>query len=413
MLQKHAVKFRVMFNDAHANFPKNNQIPQGGPSSFASKFSKYFNTQKDIELISMLFSHNQKDDAIFTRKNVYDRDYYELVYPRDKFIESYKIKTTKKEYLDFLEPWIKKMEEVLIESKANLVFLNGFSLTNWIMMEASYRLKIPSIIQHAGLWKKEIITSDGYFSPSISKIFSSFEKETYKKTSHQIFLNEFSKKEFFDIHNLKNNKQEISIIPLPIEIKTKKKIEIKKQAKQITIGVVSRWDRIKNHGAIYRLAKYIENKKLPFKINVVANIQRETPFINKYKKIVNIVSPMQPVELKKFYDKQDIVIIPSRFDVSPTVLMEALLQGKPVLISNNVGWVSDFKKFNLKNLIFDYRASGENIYKKIEILLDNNQKYIKEFKKFQNKIINKHNTENVFTEYYKLFKKIIKNDITK
>lgn len=409
MFKKHAVKFRVIFNDAHANFPKNNQIPQGGVSSFASKFSKYFKKQKDVELISLLFSHNNENKKIFMRKSTFDRNYYELVYPREKLLNSYKIKATKKEYIRFLEPWIKETENILLDSNANLVFLNGFGLTNWIMMEAANRLKIPSIIQHAGLWKKEIETSNGYFSSSISKIFSEFERETHTKTSFQIFLNDFSKDEFFNIHKIKKPiSNKTTIIPLPIEIKNSKKIKIEDST---NIGIVARWDRIKNHGAVYRLARYIEKNKINSKINIVVKINNENDFIKKYKKSVNIIEPMSPDKLKGFYDKQDIVIIPSRFDVSPTVLMEAMLRGKPVLISNKVGWISDFEKFNLDNLIFDYKESGKRIYEKIENLIKNKKQHQKNFEKFQDKIIKEHSEKKVFLKYYQLFKEIIKCQI--
>jgi glycosyltransferase involved in cell wall biosynthesis len=366
---------------------------------------------REVELVSLLFSHNQESKDIYIRKTSGIRDFYELVYPREILINSYKQKFTKKEYNKFIETFVSKVSILLKEIKPDLVFLNGFSLSNWVIMQAAHQSGIPSCIQHAGLWKKELIASGSSFSPSIKKIFSSYEKEAFKKTAHQIILNDFSRDELFEIHNVSKKEflKKTSIIPLPIEIDKPKKVSLI-APKVFQIGVVARWDRIKNHSAVYRLAKYIKDNNFNCRINVVTkwDPSYKTNFKDKYQNIVNIIPPMSPKELKNFYKDQDIVLIPSRFDVSPTVLMEALLLGKPVVISNKVGWVTDYKKFEIHELVFNFTDSGEKIFKKIEKLLSSKDKYLPQFTLLQNKIINEHSNKKVFDQYYKLFK-IIKN----
>lgn len=411
-MDKNTAKIRVVFNDAHANLPNNNIIPQGGVSIFAQRMSDYFKkNHREVELVSLLFSHNQESKDIYIRKTSGIRDFYELVYPREILLNSYKQKFTKKEYNKFIEIFVSKVSILLKEVKPDLIFLNGFSLSNWIIMQAAHHSGVPSCIQHAGLWKKELITSGSSFSPSVKKIFSSYEKETFKKTTHQIFLNDFSRDELFEIHNVskKDFLKKTSVIPLPIEIDKPKKVSLD-TPKVFQIGVVARWDRIKNHAAVYRLAKYIKDNNLNCKINVVTKWDPfyKTDFKNKYQNMVNIIPPMSPKELKDFYRDQNIVLIPSRFDVSPTVLMEALLLGKPVVISNKVGWVSDYKKSGIYDLVFNYTDSGEKIFKKIEKLVSSRDKYLSRFSLLQNKIINEHCNEKVFNKYYELFK-IIKN----
>ncbi len=409
---KNNTRIRVVFNDAHVNLPLNTQIPQGGVSRFAQKFEKYFKiNHPHIDLISLLFSHNTINKDIYIRETRGVHKYYELVYPRSSLIKTYKKEYTKKEYTKFLEPWISKIEEILKKVQPNIVFLNGFSLSNWIIMSASYRQKIPICIQHAGIWKKELITSQKSFSSSIKKIFMDYEKDIFKKTSHQIFLNEFSRDIFFSLHNISNNKKNLSktsVIPLPINTTNFKKIHISNK-KTYNIGVVARWDRIKNHDATLRLAKYIKKNKLPFSISVVTHWDEKhvTDFNSEYKKRIKIIKPMSPDKLLTFYSKQDIILIPSRFDVSPTVLMEALSCGKPVIISSSVGWISDYHKFKLDKLIINPQTSGENIYNSINELISNKTTYINKFNKLQKKIINKHNTKEVFKEYYNIFKTFI------
>lgn len=404
-------KIRVIFNDAHANLPASLFIQQGGVSSFARKFTNYFkNKTTSIELVSLLFSHNSHNNKIYTKETTGDHKYYELYYPREKITNSYKKEYTKKEYIKFLEPWLKQVKNVFEEIKPDVVFLNGFGLSNWLMLETAHRLKIPVCIQHAGIWKKELNISQKHFSSSMRKIFSGLEKEIIKKASSLIFLNEFSRDVFMSIHNINIKNKNIlktSIIPLPIDIKNFKKMHIPNK-KHYNIGIVARWDGVKNHDAILRLAKYVRKNNLPISIQVVTKwgSSKITEYKTEYVKFIEIVDPMPPDKLRNFYKSQDIIMIPSRFDVSPTVLMEAIACGKPIIISKNVGWISDFHKFNLDKLVIDPRSSGEDIYNVIKELLKNKEVYIKKFEKLQEKINKKNNVKKVFEAYYKVFKNI-------
>lgn len=410
-MKRNTHKIRVIFNDAHANLPSNSIIPQGGVSSFARKLCNYFeNKKQEVELISLLFSHNPNNKNIYIKETKGKHKYYELYYPREGLINSYKKNYSIKQYTKFLEPWIEEVDKIFEKAKPDIVFLNGFSLSNWLIMETAHRRKIPISIQHAGIWKKELNVSKSHFSSSIKKIFSSFEKDIFNKATHQIFLNEFSRDVYFSLHNISQNKKtflKTSIIPLPIETKGFKKVNLPQKI-HYKIGVVARWDAIKNHDAILRLAKYVNKKNLPISIQVVTGWGegKLTDYKKDYQKYIEIVKPMSPEKLKSFYKSQDIILIPSRFDVSPTVLMEASSLGKPTIISNQVGWVSDFRTFNLNKLVIKPSDSGKNIYKTINILIKDKAMYINKFKKLQRKIISKHNTNVVFKEYYKIFKKI-------
>lgn len=404
-------KLRVIFNDSIANLPSKSLISQGGVSRFAQKFSKSFNNNfKDIELLSLVFSIDQKNKGVILTEKSGKHTYYKLFYPGKLLSKSYTKKYTKKEHIKLLSSWVDDVLSLFKEIKPDILFLNGFSLSNWVMLEAAHKLNIPICIQHAGLWKKELYLFKNSISPSIKRIFSSYEKDVYLKASHQIFLNEFSRDVFFSIHNIPKNKKTLSktsIIPLPIDIKKKDKIKIINK-KQYNIGSVARWDGIKNHDAILRLAKYTNKKHIPRYINVVTMWDKNnlTDFKKNYVKFIKIINPMPQEKLINFYKSQDVIIIPSRFDVSPTVLMEAISCGKPVIISSNVGWKSDYIKFGLSKLIISPSASGKTINDTIDELLKNKNKYILGFEKLQKKIINEHNKKIVFGKYYNIFQRL-------
>ncbi len=406
--------FRVLFNDAHANLPSSQHVPQGGPARFARIFSDFFiKNKKDIILTSLLFSHNSQVKNIFHRKTTKDSHvFFELVYPREMLISSYKKKFSKRDYLNFLAPLLLELKKLFDESRPEIVFLNGFSLSNWLIMETAYRNNIPCYIQHAGIWKKEILVAPYAFSSSIRRILSSFEKETFKKTTKQIFLNEFSRDVFFKLHSIKNSKKNLDhtqIIPLPVEVHKVRPVKIVSSSKKdFSIGMVARWDSIKNHRAVLRLAIALKKFKKPYQLKVVTKWAPKlvSNFKEKYEKNISVIEPMSSLQLTKFFLTQDIVLIPSRFDVSPTVCMEALICGKPVIISSEVGWVSDFKKFGLGKFIVSPYSSGKTITETIDTLIEQKEKYLSRYASLQEKIITEHNSKKVFEQYYQLFKSI-------
>ncbi len=403
------VPIRILFNDAHANLPESRHIPQGGPSRFAQLFSSYFESNHpDIELISVLFSHNADDKSIFMRKTIKNRHYFELVHPNQKLLASYKKSFSVTAYKTYLAPWLSVVDAIFEQAKPDLVFLNGFSLSNWMLLEIAHRRNIPVCIQHAGIWKKELQVAKEAFSSSIRKIFVHFEKEIIQKAAHQIFLNEFSRDAFFKAHRIGKTKQilsKTSIVPLPIDIPTTIRPLSLSQQNIYHIGVVARWDKIKNHSAVARFASYVQQAKLPFQISVVTKWSEKlvSDFKNTYVRLVHIVSPMDPKELVKFYRTCDIILIPSRFDVYPAVLMEALLQGTPAVISQNTGWVNDYRKIGLEALIFAPHASGKIIASKLRALIDGQKAYLPRFSRLQQHIVAEHAPKKVFSQYYKLF----------
>jgi glycosyltransferase involved in cell wall biosynthesis len=113
---------------------------------------------------------------------------------------------------------------------------------------------------------------------------------------------------------------------------------------------------------------------------------------------------MSPDLLKQFYQEQDVLIVPSRFDVSPTVVLEALTQGIPVIISKNTGWVDVFKQFGLGSMIIDPTASGARIAQVIGKLQNQHPEYRSRYSKLRTHLLSQHNPRRVFAQYLALFK---------
>lgn len=405
----HKKTLKILCNDYHVNLPGSAIIAQGGPERFAQNFTTFFeHNTPDIELVSILFSDNEKKEDIYIRKTTSSHDFYEVVFPKQKLHENYIKSFTKVAFLKLLQPWLEQVDTVFEHAKPDIVFLNGFNISSWFILETAYRRGVPVCIQHAGIAKKELIVSQRHFSPSMRRILIGFEKEIIKKSAHQIFLNEYSRDVFFDIHKTPIDvhiQKKISIVPLPIDIKHIVPMNLASKF-EYNIGMVARWDSIKNHRAILRLATFIKNKKLPLILEVVTKWRADvvSNFRDRYEKIVTVVPQMLPDKLHHFFEKQDVTVIPSNFDVSPTVLMESLLAGTPAVISNKVGWVSDYHAFGLSDMIIPPTASGQKIVETIEKLIQDKTIYIPRFQKLQQKIHKDHNPKNVFPLYYQIFK---------
>lgn len=410
MLQKQK-KIRILFNDSHVSMPNTKRVAQGGPARFSQLFTHYFLQSGKFHLTSLFFSHHESDNVIHrkitSRKN---HDFFEILYSAQKINSTYQENYSKKEYLKYLEPWAREVKFVLKQVQPNIIFLNDYGLTNYILFSVARELGIPVCIQHAGIWKKEIMIGSGSaFSSQMKKLFSSFEKEVSKHTTHHIFLNHFSKEVFLKIHNLhEKDLFASSIVPLPVSLPKKEypfSKEMKKQNNVILSGTVARWDAIKNHSALLRLGEYVQKNKMPLAISVVT--QRFNGVVSKFReqyvRLIEIINPMSSLELLKFYRTRSFTILPSLFDVSPTVLMESISQGVPVIISSQTGWITEYKKFKLEKLIIDPSDSGAKIYKTILDLEKNYEEYSRKFVKLQQEILKKHNPEKVFQQYEKIF----------
>lgn len=402
----------IITNDYHANLPEKNKkiVPQGGPARFAQLLELEVAQKKNsIRMVSLVFTHEKTAAHPKIRKisGKQHHLYYELIYNGEKLGVSYRGDYSKKEYVHFLDSMINQVMIIMQESGADGVLLNGFSLSNWIMLEAASRLGIPAHIQHAGIWKKEIRLARSSFSPAIRRIFSSFEKDTVRKTKTQIFLNHFSRQQFLKLHRIAKNHSLISkmkIIPLPVEQQPVKKFRAHLKS-SVVIGMVARWDAIKNHAAFRRLAQYASRKQLPFEFRCVTKAPPSgvSQFFESYKKLVSIIPPMNPAELVHFYKSCDVLIVPSRFDVSPTVVIEALTQGIPVIVSRNTGWVDVYKKFNLDAMIVSPWSSGERLAHTVQDLQKHYSLYRTRYEQLRTYLLAEHKPSRVFAQYFDLF----------
>jgi hypothetical protein len=407
---------KILTNEYLCNTPNFKKPAKGGPANFARLFFDYLkkDSAKHEWIGIILRDLDQKNKNLFIRKaddRQAGRFIYKFSFPftlTEKILQAKKIGSPEeilKEPIAYLSKFIKKISP-------DIVFLNGFSIGNWIILQAAQQAKIPIVIQHAGIWTIELDAYKDLYSSAGLKMMKEMYKDSSRLASAEVFLNNFCLK-YFQKNVFKKpqtNQELVKVIPLPINFEFFKKTSgnhsIFNFDKQVfNIGVIARWDRIKNHEAIASLAELISKKNLPWKIHSITRIPNSTKkaaLKKKYRRYVDVIDHLNKDGVADFLRNSDLIIMPSKFETTGAVVLEAIACKKPAAISPFVGLVDDYLKYGAKEWIVDFN----NPEKAIEQIDKIKNKPLP--KKLTNNLIKKHEQKKVFQQYLALLKKLIK-----
>lgn len=396
----------VLSLDYHTNVPGSEKVSQGGPARFAKRLSSYLG--KNGHVWTGIVARAE-DKAVPQAKKVYgDR---RLTYIEWKYDATTKNSLKTKKNFGSPRVWfrdeINSLKKIIEEIKPDVIFLNGFSLVSWILLRAGFESGVPVTMQHAGFFKKEIQLYGDHFSEQARRMLYQMERDITTMSDVEIFLNTWSEKVYNKTVS-KVPKKKSTIIPLPYDEVAPTKIMQHKNTSEVFIGIVARWDRIKNHEAILALARKAKQKKLPWKFFAVTTIPPSSinvQFKKDYQKFITVLPPKSPELLRKFYREMDVLLLASHFDVSPHVVMEAALEGVGTVISPNVGWGDEYRACGMGKWIVDF-SSAQKTCLKIEKILANKKSYHEDVAAFKKYLVQAHNPKTVFTQYETLFTNI-------
>jgi len=178
-----------------------------------------------------------------------------------------------------------------------------------------------------------------------------------------------------------------------------------KFSKKFTIGIFSRYHKVKNHLYLFKALNILKNKKYEFKLLLLGpNIDIQNKRLLKDIKINNIydevifVKKKGILDISKYFSYLDLYILCSKTEGFPNVLGEAIINGVNVLSTDvgdaklmvpckkNIIYKSDVIEFSKKIEVFaqlyDFKKSRKNILKKNSLTF---------YKKFsQNKMLYKY-----------------------
>lgn len=407
---------KILTNEYLCNTPDFKQAAKGGPANFARLFFNFLKDKKKNNLEWHGLIINDLDDSnkkFFCRKFAdfrKNRYIHKFSFP---FFYSKKILKAKKvaNYRQILEEPISRLNILISKIGPDVVFLNGFSLGNWLILEASRLNGIPVVIQHAGIWSKELEIYKDFYSPAGVKMMELMEKESAEYSAAEIFLNYFSRRFFYRrvVVSRRPKAGHSVVIPLPIDFRffrdnKNSGLSFVFEKNIFNIGMIARWDRIKNHEAVAFLAEEVKSRGLDWDFHVITRIpdsQKNIKVKNIYRRHIEVIDFLPKDKIRDFCQSNDLIIIPSHFDVSPTVLLEALACGTPVVISPNVGFVDDYRRYGASDWIIDF---------------ENPEVAIRRLKKIKGKslpaslkreLFKKHDPDKVFKKYAAIFSSLI------
>lgn len=348
---------KILSNDYTSNLPHSKITSKGGPANFAELLTRYITSNTNHRWVGLLIE-SVKNKSVETKKllSLKQRDYYALKIPRREVKMITEAKKNRDPEVIFKKP-IEQIIKLIRNQGIDIIFLNGFSIYNWMFLKAGEATQTPMVIQRAGIWSKELDVYKNLYSAQGRSIMKKMEKESSALVEFEIFLNFWSRNVYRkEVFNVKD--ADTAIIHLPIsDSKIKLAKKKKGNSKELKIGVVARWDKIKNYEAVLALAKEVKRRKLPWEVYSVISIPKTKinyKFKQDYKKFINVEPLKNRKEMSVFYRKMDLIIVPSNFDVSPHVVLESIFNGTPALISPNVGWVADYRSAGAKDWIVGF-----------------------------------------------------------
>jgi glycosyltransferase involved in cell wall biosynthesis len=294
-----------------------------------------------------------------------------------------------------------KLSELVMAQKPDLFFMNGLVALHYLVFLYAHKHRVPIVTIHHGLWFKELEEVKKFINKKSIRMRREIEANLAKYSAVNIFLSDSSLREY-ESALVKVPKKQVRILPSPYnEIFNNLKYPENKNKEPIKIGMVARWDKIKNHEAILELAKESKKRGLPWKFYTITQMAKSYPpydaLRDEYIKHIEVLPVTDPVGLKKFYQSMNIIVMPSRFETFSGVTMEALLQNKPVLISPAIPWAKIYKKHKLSKWIIDFKDPG----KVIKLIQQNTNSTPPP--KLLKYIVKTFNPKQVFKQYLKIF----------
>ena len=242
------------------------------------------------------------------------------------------------------------------------------------------------------------------------KLMKDMERDSTRLAQAEIFLNVWSKN-YYQRNIAVGSKHKTVVIPLPFDFATFQQLGTDTNSPTVAfdkeffhIGTIARWDKIKNHKMILAIAKMAKKRSLPWKFHSVVAIpdsKKHRGARAEYAKYINVIPPVDRVGISNFCKSVDLLVLPSLFDVSPTVVLEALATDTPIMISPNTGYVHDFYAHGGKSWVIGPKNVKAAI-RRISSLLG---KHIPITLKKQ--IISKHDHKKVLASYLDVFTRVV------
>lgn len=240
---------------------------------------------------------------------------------------------------------IKIVRVILRKSKPDVILLSGTYYFPWLISIAAQEEGIPIVLWYSGVLSRET----SHYKKHEIKLFSAMEKTILNRVSKVIFPSELCWK-VVEKEVIKKRLRHAYVIPNPIANIFTETCAAEPSLNR-RIAAVGRYSKIKNFDCFFKLHKLLLNKKWSHTASFVTGADS---VIKKMPRSIDVLPPMTPEGLKKFYLTQGLIICPSTFETFGNVPMEAACLGIPVLVSDNMGCAEILKEAGLSNMVISF-----------------------------------------------------------
>ncbi len=394
---------KILINGYYRQLPKGEQT-FSGPRNFVAEFLRHLE-KTPHSYTAIVLRGKKQNNARYTTKRFPVGKKNSWLTAQLRLNTNDVFNATKAKIPASTEQPKRILQSIIKKEHPDVVILLGMSISNWYILHAARALNLPVIVNHLGLWYKEIT---GYKNAGKAGLFimNEMERDMSRLCTIEVFLTEMSYRHL-NSQLIRVQKEKYQLLPLPYDPGfVNKKLPAMPKSKTINVGVVARWDPVKNHETILALAKLAKKQGRNLKFYAVTSIRSDYPWYHsmreEYPKYLEIVPPMTPMELKKFYQRMHVLILPSKFDVSPGVVMEAALQNRMTIISPTVGWVDAYKKLGLSKYIQTFK----NLSKTLDLIEAVGK--TPPAKRWIQHLLKYHNPQRIFKQYIALTEKAIR-----
>lgn len=245
---------------------------------------------------------------------------------------------------------IKIIRNILREVKPDVILLSGTYYVPWLISIAAKQEKIPIVLWYSGVLSRETENQPDH----MRTLFSLMEKSIVARATGVVFPSRLCKdvvEKEVTKHKIKNS----YIIPNPVSniFTDPSAVEYSIERR---IAAVGRYSKVKNFDLFFSLHKELLRRRWRHNACFVTNPDAR---IKKLPKTIEVLPPMTPEGLKKFYVSQGLIVCPSMFETFGNVPMEAVCLGVPVLVSDKMGCAEILKKVGLENMVISFDDIGK------------------------------------------------------
>jgi glycosyltransferase involved in cell wall biosynthesis len=391
----------ILVNVPYSLFEQKSAKRYVGPLHFSSMFLKSFEKSPHSFTAIVFEKTTPRTGTYFKSRVVKDGKNKWLVF--NIWISTVKIVRSRQRMDKETASLIKKVKKAIQDTAPDAFFLNGFSALTFLLMQSIKELGMPTISTHHGIWYKEYIALKKKYIKSPIRYRKELEKDTVRISDKNIFLSNLSL-QVFEKNLMKVPKNQLELVKIPYNPAfVNRQYPKPNKSKPLKLLLVGRWDAVKNHEAYLALAKRAKELGLGWTFYSVCNIGPYPHYDDireDYLKHIKVIPTMSAQKLKKMYQKCNVVVMPSHFDVYPGVITESVLQNRPSVISPNVGWVDEFRRHGVEHWITDFKDTDKTLKRIAEVSKDQVPKSL------YNEVLRHNNPEDVFRKYYQLFEEI-------